>query len=504
MVFLDTLMYGVQHVFTIQALLLIAGGVLFGIIFGAIPGLTATLAVALLLPFTYGLGPFNGLSLLLGIYVGAISGGLISATLLKIPGTPSSIVTTFDAHPMAAQGKPLEALSIGVFSSFIGGVFSAVVLIIIAPQLAKAALRFGPWEYFALGIFGLSVIASLSAKNINKGLIATLVGMLIATVGMDPVTARPRFTLGFLQLEGGFNSLSTMLGFYAATQIFLDTRDISTSSEAIKLNKNRNLLTMPFRLVKHQGINFLRSSIIGTFIGILPGAGGSTAGFIAYDQALRGSNPKERERFGKGCEAGIIASETSNNAVTGGALIPLLTLGIPGDVVTAILLGGLMIHGLKPGPLLFRDNADVVGTIFVALFVSNFIMYVMESGLMRVFARIIQIPKHILLPMIMMMCVIGVFSLNNRVFDMWVLLIFGLIGYVFAKNDIPSAPIVLGYILTDIIERNWRLSVMSTKGDVTPFFTRPISLFLLVLSLVMIVYPVISKRIGKKRAGHEL
>jgi putative tricarboxylic transport membrane protein len=500
MVFFETLQLGIENVFSIGPLLLIAGGVLFGIIFGAIPGLTATLAVALLLPFTYGLGPYNGLSLLLGIYVGAISGGLISATLLKIPGTPSSIVTTFDAYPMAKNGKPLEALSIGVFSSLIGGIFSTIILIIIAPQLARIALQFGPWEYFSLGIFGLSVIASLSAKNINKGLIATLIGMLIATVGMDPVTAHPRFTLGFLQMEGGFSPLATMLGFYAATQIFLDSREVNIDTTAIALEKKRNLLTMPFKLVRHQIINFLRSSVIGTFIGILPGAGGSTAGFIAYDQAKKASHQKEK--FGTGHYEGIIASETSNNAVTGGALIPMMTLGIPGDVVTAILLGGLMIHGLQPGPLLFRDNADVVGTIFVALFVANVMMYIIELGLMRKLARMIQVPKHFLLPTIMMMCVIGVFSLNNRVFDMWVLLVFGVLGYIFIKNEIPPAPIVLGYILTDIIERNWRIAVMSERGDVTPFFTRPISVVLLLLALVSILYPIISERISDKRKNH--
>lgn len=501
MVFLETLQFGIGHVFALVPLLLIAGGVFFGIIFGAIPGLTATLAVALLLPFTYELGAFNGLSLLLGIYVGAISGGLISATLLKIPGTPSSIVTTFDGYPMARNGKPLEALSIGVFSSLVGGIFSTVILIIIAPQLARIALKFGPWEYFSLGVFGLSVVASLSAKNLNKGLIAALIGMLIATVGMDPVTARPRFTLGFLQMEGGFSALATMLGFYAATQIFLDSREVNTVTKAIKLQDKRNLLTMPFKLAKHQVINFLRSGAIGTFIGILPGAGGSTAGFIAYDQAKKAS--RQKEKFGTGHYEGIIASETSNNAVTGGALVPMMTLGIPGDVVTAILMGGLMIHGLQPGPLLFTNNADVVGTIFVALLVANVMMYFIEGGLMRKLARMIQVPKHFLLPTIMMMCVIGVFSLNNRVFDMWVLLVFGVLGYIFVKNDIPLAPIVLGYILTDIIEKNWRLAAMSTGGDVTPFFTRPISVVLLLLSLVSILYPIISERISNKRKNNE-
>ncbi len=494
MLFFETLKYGIEHVFTFYTLLLIGGGVLFGIIFGAIPGLTATLAVALLLPFTYGLGPFKGLSLLLGIYVGAISGGLISATLLSIPGTPSSIVTTFDAYPMAKKGKPLEALSIGVFSSLVGGIFSAIILTVIAPQLAKIALKFGPTEYFSLGIFGITVVASLCAKNLNKGIIATLLGMLIATVGMDPVTARPRFTMGFLQLEGGFSSLATMLGFYAAAQIFIDTKNMDIEQEVIKINNKSNIFFMPFKLVSKQKMNLLRSAIIGTFIGILPGAGGSTAGFLAYDQAKKAS--KEIEKFGTGYIDGIVASETANNAVTGGALIPLMTLGIPGDVVTAILLGGLMIHGLRPGPLLFRDNADVVGTIFVALFVSNLFMYVIEAGLMRRLTKIIQIPKHILMPTIMIMCVIGVYSLNNRIFDMWVLLVFGIFGYILVKNDISPAPLVLGYILTDIIERNWRVSVMSSKGDLMPFITSPISLLLLILSLISILYPFISGKLS--------
>lgn len=493
---MDVLLLGFQHILNVQGIALIAGGVFLGIIFGAIPGFTATLGVALLLPFTYNLGPYMGLSLLLGIYVGAISGGLISATLLSIPGTPASIVTTFDAYPMAKKGNPQLALSIGIFSSLIGGLFSLMILIMVAPQLANLALAFGPHEYLSLGIFGISVVVCVTSNDLTKGMISAVFGLLIAVYGMDPVVAKSRFTFGSYLLDGGFSILPTLMGFYAINQVLLDITekqgDISEKKNEL-FNLSRKLFALPpIKLIKKSWLNFLRSGIIGTFIGILPGAGGSAAGFFAYDQAKKAS--KTPEKFGEGHYEGIVASETANNSVTGGALIPLMTLGIPGDTVTAILLGGLLIHGLRPGPMLFRDNISVVGTIFAAMFLANILMFFIENVMLRFFSKIINVPKHILMPTILIMCMVGVFSLNNRVFDMWVSLVFGIIGFVFVKVKIPPAPLILGYILEPIIEKNFRIMVMSGEGNLEYFIQRPIAVILLIATLISLIFPFIHKK----------
>jgi len=492
----EYLSYGLHNIVHVNSLLLIAASVLFGVIFGAIPGLTATLGIALLLPFTYEMGPYNGLACLLGIYVGATSGGLISATLIGIPGTGASIVTTFDGYPMAQQGKANQALSLGCFSSFVGGVISMIMLMLISPLLARLALKFGPWEYFSLGIFGLTIVVSISSKNLIKGLLAGSLGVAITLPGQDPLVAIPRYAFGFTQMEGGFALLPTLLGFFAITQLFGDVESVAEQFSVIRFDPKYRIFP-PLAIVRTSIGNFIRSSLLGTWIGILPGAGGSIASFLAYDQAKKAS--KTPEAFGTGHYEGVIASETANNAVTGGALIPLMTLGIPGDMVTAVILGGLLIHGLRPGPMLFQDNADVVGSIFVALFIANVMMFILQSGLMRFFAKIILVPKHILLPIVGIMCVVGTYSVNNRIFDLWVLIIFGFVGYILIKNKFNLGPIVLGYILGPLIETNWRLGLMAARGDYLPFLTRPLSALLLVMALGSILFPVIMSKFGNKK-----
>ncbi|WP_280771544.1 tripartite tricarboxylate transporter permease [Salipaludibacillus daqingensis] len=488
---MEFLWIGLEQTFNIYTILIIAGSVFLGIFFGAIPGLTASLGIALLLPFTFGLGPVNGLAALLGMYVGATSGGMISATLIGIPGTGASIVTTFDGYPMAQQGKANHALSLGVFASLVGGIISMILLTFISPLLAEVALMFGPWEYFALGIFGLTIVVSVSSENMLKGLIAACIGVFITMFGQDPVVATPRFTFGFAQLEGGFSLLPTLLGFFAISRFFMDVNSTDKSTATIKLDKKYNIFPS-LKIIKSSIGNLIRSSFIGTWIGILPGAGGSIASFLSYDRARKAS--KTPEKFGTGHDEGVIASESSNNAVTGGALIPLMTLGIPGDMVTAVILGGLLIHGLQPGPMLFSNNAEIVGSIFIGLLFATILMFIIQSGLMRYFARIIQVPKHILLPIIIVMSMVGTFSANNRIFDLWVLIIFGLIGYILILNKFDLAPLILGYILGPIIEQNWRLGLMVTGGEVLPFVTRPLSLLLLVVAALSILYPIFKKK----------
>jgi putative tricarboxylic transport membrane protein len=493
---MEYLLIGVSHIFNIQGLLYLSGGVLMGIIFGAIPGLTATLGIALLLPFTYAMGPFHGISTLIGIYVGATSGGLISATLIGIPGTGASVVTTIDGFPMAKKGLANQALSLGVFSSLIGGLFSAIVLILIAPSLAEIALKFGPWEYFALGIFGLSVIISISGKDIVKGFLAALIGIAITLVGQDPVLAIPRYTFGNLNLNGGFALLPTLLGFFAMAQVFSELKNVTKGLDKVPFDKHYRIFPAKSMILKSK-FNFLRSSIIGTLIGILPGAGASIASFIAYDQTKKAS--KTPELFGTGHYEGVVASETANNAVTGGALVPMMTLAIPGDMVTAMIMGGLTIHGLQPGPLLFINNGDVVGAIFVALLTANIMMFLYQSVLMRFFAKIIIIPKHILLPLVIVFCTIGCYTTSFRIGDLWFYLVFGLIGYILAKHEFPLGPIVLGYILGPIIERYWRLGVMSQPNNLALFVTRPISLILLLGAIFSMVYGPVKDSLKKAK-----
>ncbi|MBP7493897.1 MAG: tripartite tricarboxylate transporter permease [Spirochaetales bacterium] len=482
---------GFSQILELEPLILIVLGVGVGIIFGAIPGLTATMAVALCLPLTFGMPPVHGMALLIGLYIGGVSGGLISAILINIPGTPSSIATCFDGHPMAAKGEAGKALGAGIFYSFLGGLFSFLVLFFVSPPLADIALRFGPQEYFSIAIFSLTLIASLSTGSIVKGLMSGIIGLLLSCVGTAPIDAYPRFTFGFYQLDGGFNLLPALVGLFAISEILKTAEsDIEIRVEDIQ---NYQIKGFGFtkKEFKEQLGNFIRSSLIGTGIGILPGIGGGTSNILSYIAAKKMS--KHPEKFGTGIIDGIVASETANNASIGGALVPLLAMGIPGDTVTAMLLGGLMIHGLSPGPLLFTTSGDIVYGIFAALIVANFVMVIMEYYGMRFFVRLLRIPKHIMLPIIIVFCVVGAYGLNNRVFDAWSVMFFGVLGYALEKGGFPLSPVILGFILGPIAETNLRRGLMLTQGDFLPFLTKPISGTFLLIAVASVVYSAIKE-----------
>jgi putative tricarboxylic transport membrane protein len=484
---------GFSSIFAVKALLLIFMGVAAGIVFGSIPGLTATMAVALFLPITFGMSPVEGMSLLIGLYIGGVSGGLISAILLKIPGTPSSIATTFDGHPMAQNGQAGKALGTGIFFSFLGGTISFLILFFISPPLAELALRFGPFEYFAIAIFSLTMIASVSTGSTVKGLMSGILGVILACVGTAPIDAFPRFTFGFYELDGGFSLLPALIGLFAISEILKAAERVYEVTEKDIQDYRIKGLGFSLKEFKGQIGNLFRSSFIGTGIGILPGIGGGTSNIIAYLTAKKSS--KHPEKFGTGIMDGVVASESANNASVGGALVPLLTMGIPGDTVTAMLLGGLMIHGIMPGPLLFENSGDLVYGIFAALIVANFTMLFMEYFGMRIFVRLLKIPKHILLPIIISLCVVGSFGLNNRVFDVWSLLFFGFLGYGLEKWGFPLPPIILGFILGPIAETSLRRGLMLSEGSFVPFMTRPIAgAFLLVAILSVVMTSVGSKK----------
>lgn len=493
---LETLMIGMQALLSdpIMFLLIFAGSFL-GILFGAIPGLTGALAISLLLPFTYVLSPQMGISFLIAIYVGGISGGLISAILLNIPGTPASIVTTFDGSPMAKNGKPVDALMIGTFSSLIGGLFSAVCLVIISPMLAEFSLKFGSWEYFAMGLMGLFIVVGLCSEDLVKGFISATLGIILGMVGIDPVSTTTRFTFGLWQLGAGFDTLAVLMGLFALAEILNQLKMFGMDYKVIKVGKMTLLPTKD--MLKGTGKTMLVSSIIGTVIGILPGVGQTTASFLAYNQAK--SSSKNPEKFGTGCREGIVASEAANNAVCGGALIPMLTLGIPGDVVTAILLGSLVVHGLQPGPLLFESSKDYVGVIFGAFILSNIVMYIMQLGLMKAFVKMIKVPLNIMSPVILLMCMIGSMAANNRIFDCGVLIGLGVLGYFLTNNKFPLPPLVLGYVLSEIVELNFRIGVIASSGSVMPLFTRPIAMVLLLFGVFTLVVQIVRSSRNRKK-----
>lgn len=466
-------MQGIETVFTFQILGLLFFGTVVGIIFGAIPGLTATMAVALFLPITYTLGPAAGISLLVGLYIGGVSGGLISAILLKIPGTPASVATTFDGGPMMEKGEGAKALGVGIFYSYVGTLLSIFALMFIAPTLAKIALAFGPHEYFSIAIFSLTLIITLATGSMVKGLFSGALGFAFSTVGIAPVDAIPRFTLGLTELNAGFDILPVLIGLFAISEIIKVAEEVKDEKRvtvnAIKLKGFGFSLKEFFE----QGWNMIRSTLIGTGIGILPGIGSGTSNIVAYMVAKKRS--KHPEKFGTGIIDGVVASETASCSAVGGAMIPLLTLGIPGDTVTAMLLGGFMIHGIQPGPLLFVSQGPLVYSIFIAMLVSSLMMLICELYGVRIFVKLLAIPKHILLPIILVLCFVGAFGLGNRIFDVGVIVFFGLIGYGFVKCKIPQTPFIIGLILGPMAETNLRRGLMLSDGNFMGFLTQPIS-----------------------------
>lgn len=501
----ELLQHGFAAVFSIQIFILITLGVAVGIIFGAVPGLTAVMAIALCLPLTYGMGPAAGLSLLVALYIGATSGGLISAILLKIPGTPSSIATTFDGAPMMDKGEGMKALGVGVVFSFLGTMFSIAALMFIAPWLAKVALSFGPHEYFGIAIFSLTLIATLSSGSMIKGLFAGVLGFVLSTVGIAPVDAIRRFTFDQPNLNSGFALLTVLVGVFAIAEIIKVAENArnegKTAVGAVRMTKIRGF---GFSLAEFFGQlpNAIRSATIGLGIGILPGIGAGTSNIVAYIVAKKRS--RHPERFGKGCIDGIVAPETANNAGIGGAMIPLLTLGIPGDAVTAILLGGFMIHGIQPGPMLFVSQGDLVYTIFAALILATVMMLVLEFYGLRLFVKLLAVPKHILLPIILVLCVVGAFGLSSRIFDIWTIVLFGLLGYGFVKGGIPPAPFIIGFILGPMAETNFRRGLMLSDGSFMGFLTSPISGTFLGLAAAVVLWYLISAVRGKQSAAAEI
>ena len=484
---LDLFILGFHEIFHPYPLFLLLLGTIGGIIVGLIPGFTVTMGAALLLPLTFGMSSIEGLCAMIGVFVGGMAGGQISGILIGIPGTPSSVATVFDGHPMAKKGEAGQALALGTWASFFGGLLGAVVLIFFTPPLANVALKFGPWEMFSLVVFGLTVIASLSGRSLTKGIISGLLGLLAATFGTDPMTGVPRFNFGLHGLTGGFSFLPVLIGLFAFSQLMTALESKRAVSEALIANakltwSNLKVIIEIFR----QPINLLRSSFIGVFIGALPGAGASISNILAYDQAVKGS--KYPEKFGTGIPDGIVASESANNATCGGGLTPTIALGVPGDAVSAIMMGCLILHGIQPGPLLIIEHPKLVYGVFVAFVFAHFFMLAVMLYGIHLFVRLTRIPIYVLIPSILVLCSVGSFAIHNRFFDIWVLFIFGAMGYLMDKFKIPLTPMILGVILGPMAESNFSRALM-TDSRLSLFLMRPISLFFILLAVVSVVYP---------------
>ncbi|MFD1037302.1 tripartite tricarboxylate transporter permease [Virgibacillus byunsanensis] len=498
---LDLLLLGISEIFQLHILVVILLGVIAGILAGLIPGFTVTMAIVLTLPLTFGMEPITGVAAMIGVLVGGMSGGLITAALLGIPGTPSAVATTFDAYPMSRKGQPGKALSLGIWASFLSSIISLFLLVSIAPQIANLALKFGPWEMFSLIVAALTIIASVTGESILKGLIAGLFGLLIATVGADPIAGITRFSFDMQVLRAGIPFLVVLIGMFAISRLLNSVERSELDRDILQKQEDKikgiQFVLKPketFISVIRKPVNLIRSSAIGSIIGAIPGAGGSIANIIAYDQAKKWS--KESEKFGTGHEEGVVASEAGNNSTVGGDLIPTIALGIPGSAVTAVLLSALMVHGVNPGPLLIANEPNIVGGIFLAFLVASFFMLITQFVGIRYFIRVTEIPAHILVPLILVLCVTGTFVLNNRITDIYLLFIIGIVGYFFTKYKFALAPIIIGVILGPIAEVNLRRAFMSDPNW-TLFLTRPISLTFLILGVLSIAFTIWQSR----RAG---
>lgn len=476
-----------------QNVLIIILSTILGVLIGSMPGLSAAMGVALLIPITFTMDPATGLIMLLGIYCGAIFGGSISAILISTPGTPAASATVIEGYEMTKKGQGGKALKTAAFASFFGGIFSAVALYGFAPMLAQLALRFGSAEYFWLAIFGLTIIAGVSGKSLLKGLLAGAFGLVLAMVGLDPISGVPRFTFGMNDLISGIPFTPALIGLFAMSQVLIMAEiKIKNANLENQVKDNSRLTWSEIKMMKG---TLGRSTIIGTVIGILPGAGATIAAFVGYNEARRFS--KNKEEFGKGAQEGVAGAEAANNAVTGSSLIPTLTLGIPGESVTAVLLGGLIIHGLQPGPDLFTKDAHITYTMFAGFVFINIMILIIGMFGSRYFIGVTRIPDAALIPIIFILSVIGSYAIHNNFFDVILMFIFGIIGYLFIKFDLNPASIVLALILGILAETGFRRTLVISQGDYSALVSGPISIGLIIITLLSLFSPLIMKRFKK-------
>jgi putative tricarboxylic transport membrane protein len=494
---MDIIWQSMVAVFNPFTFFVILAGTMFGMVCGALPGLSTSMAVILLLPFTYGMEPVSAIVMLVACYVGGAAGGSISSILIKTPGTPEAMATSFDGYPMTQQGKSGQALGLAITASSFGTMFSAVAMLIAAPALAKIAISFQSAEYFAMGLLGLSCITSIGAKNQLKAVLSVIIGLIISTIGIDGINGIERFAFGQPFLLNGVNFIAVMIGAFAISEVLKNIEETTerTSGTSMRIKDKVSMELMKFSEMLKMWKTFVVSSVIGVIIGIIPAAGGSIASLIAYGEAARSN--KDLPKFGEGNPKGVIAPECGNNACVGGAMVPTLVLGIPGSPVTAIIMAALMIIGLRPGPLLIRQQPVLLNAVFLSLLASALLLFIFGRFLSRQFGHILKLPYPLLGTSIVLLGVVGAYSLGNSIYDVILMLIFGLVGYFFEKFKYSPAGMILGLILGGIIENSLRKQIIIGDGSGWGILTRPIALVILILSVLTFVYPMLSKLFKK-------
>ncbi|TYB89477.1 tripartite tricarboxylate transporter permease [Oceaniovalibus sp. ACAM 378] len=477
-------------------LLILTSAVLIGFVGGALPGISGVILVVILLPVTYSMEPTGAFMLLTAIYASSVFSGLITAILYRAPGTPEAVMTAIDGYPMTQKGEAGKALGIGILSSAIGGMFGTLVLILATPFLADMALQFSSPEFFALAVLGLTVVASLGG-NLLLGLIGVCIGLMIASVGIDPLTGTIRFTFGSLHLMGGVNLIPVIIGLFAISEVLKRCQegDIHLTSKSFKIK------IFDWPVIRQIRTTIVRSSILGTVIGILPGIGASTAAMVSYSETVRWS--KDRSRFGKGAPEGIAAPEAANNAAAMGALVPLFALGIPGSGTTAVILGAFIVHGLTPGPTFMSGNNELIYAVFVGLMMVNVMILVFSKPFIAVLSKLLDVPYSVLGPIIVICCVVGTYSVQNSMMDVWLMLGFGVAGFLLEKIGFPLVAIILGVVLGPIAESELRRSLALSQGDLSIFVTRPISAVLLLIAFVLVTVTIVAPILRRKRARRD-
>ena len=492
---MENILIGLTSVFTPMNLLICLAGLAIGIVFGALPGFSATMAVAVFVPFTYSMDPGQGLLLLSGLYCGGVYGGSIPAVLVGIPGTPASVPTSLEGKALVKKGEAGHALHLVTLGSAFGGFWSSIALLLCAPLLARIAMMVGAPEQIFVAIFGLSVVVMLSQDNLFKGCLVAIVALIIACFGQDPVNGFPRFTFGNSALTGGFDVNVVLIGLFSFPELFKMLEDpMGKMADAGKVGS----MKLKAATVKSNIVNAVRSTIWGIVIGIIPAAGPDIAAFLSYNEAKKAS--KHPEEFGKGAAEGIIASECANNAVTGGSLIPLLTLGIPGSAPAALFLGAMIVHGVQPGPTLFTEHADTVYTLIIGFALINILLYFVGLGVCKCGSLILKIPKSILCTTIVVLATVGTFSINKNIFDVFVGFGAGVLGYIMLRNNFPTSPIALALLLGPMMERSASVTATLYQGHILDIFTRPLTLILFLFTIFSFAFPFVKAYLQKRKA----
>lgn len=493
---IENLLAGLALLATVDSILALLGGVVLGVVIGSIPGMSTAMAVAVVLPFTFTMAPVPAILLLVGVYKGGMYGGSISAILINTPGTPAASCTMLDGNPLARQGKARRALHMAVYASCVGDLLSNIALILMAAWLAQFALRFGAPEVFTLVVFSLTIVASVAGDRILKGLLAAVLGLGLATVGTDLITGAPRFAFDFTPLRGGLSLVPVLVGLFALPEVLRMYFRSDAGQRAVAALGEASL---PAREFLRSWRTVLRGSAIGVGLGIIPGLGATPAAFLSYSEARRRS--ADPDSFGKGNPEGVAAAESGNSSVGGATMIPLLSLGIPGDVITAVILGAFMIHGLQPGPLLFQNNIDVIYALFIGLMLGSLALLLIGRIAIPLLGRVIGVRSSLLLSGVLVLCVFGSYAMNNSVFDVLVMFLMGIVGLIMVATEIPRAPLLIAFVLGPLLEDNFRQSLLMSQGSWTIFFASPITWLFWTLTVLSVVGTIYAARRNRRKAA---